>query len=346
MNGEEQDQNALFNKVVPIDMSMMMNILIELLNCKPTHCIPLPEFRIDQLIKIAFKKITSVSEKKVLEPLCATYCLCLYFGLSTEYNRSCTFRFLSLMQSLIPETFVNMHMFGKNKIQMPDIALVLEKNESIEVEYKLEIFTNAFTLAKSICRDLYSLSKVVFRVGKRGAHSSMAYTPDEKKKQLKYTECIQPYSVYFMCCFAYCHVTTVLYSANNLNIYPGMLETLVLMVLSTTATECANMIENANAVSSGAAGGSGADSNANAANPAPTADGQAVAGSTEEKADAVKAVVIVLVKLGFEVLIATAHKLAVFVAHVVCDERRLQEVRVEIVMHFCIYILTVLFHFL
>jgi hypothetical protein len=352
--------NALHNKSVGLDSAMLMSLLIELLNSKPNHCKILPEFRIEQLIKMVTRKISPVSERKVLESTGALYCLSLYFALSTIYSKSYTFKFVSLLQSVLSEIILVMNTFGgSQKIHMPKIMHALIKDNAINIDYKLEVFTEAFDLAKSASRDLYSLMKIVFRVGRRGAHSTN-YTPDEKRKQQKYAETVQPYSLYFMCVFGYSHIAVVLKAANNLNIYPGMLEAFTMLKLSTTKDMCQQMAaaynESHQAAAGTAAGGAtigggGKEAlqyildNSTVAAPgtlrsptsttsaaaAPAVDGGPNSAAQAPAAPAASAAPVagagVVKKIGYQLMIEHAHKLASFVAHIIFDTRSLQEVR-------------------
>jgi len=326
MSGANQG-NVLLNRAIPMDGAMIMNILIELLNSKPLKCIALPGFRIDQLLKLAMKRTAPVTEKKLLEALCSTYCLCMYFGMTTDYSRGHTFRFLALLQTLQLESLVAISNFGAgNKVQMPDIFLALQKDEEIDINYKLETFTDALSIAKLVCRDLYALMKVVFRVGRRGAHTA-TFTPDEKRRQLKYAEAVQPHALYFMCSFAYSHIAVVLHASHNLNLYPGMLESVLVMTLTTTPAQCAAITAKYRTVTTHETPDSILkDVERTAQEERHKRHHGTQAGPNEGEEEVTKPVVTV-VKLSFELLIETAHKLAVFTAHIVCDDRALQEVR-------------------
>jgi len=318
--------NALLNRALPLDSSMIMNILIELLNSKPLKCVVIPDFRIDQLIKMAMRRVSPVSEKKLLEAVCSSYCLCMYFAMTTNYSRGHTFRFLATIQTLQAEALVAISNFGAgNKIQMPDLHLSLQKDEALDINYKLETFSDSLAIAKLICRDLYALMKIVFRVGRRGAHTA-SFTPDEKRRQLKYTESVQPQSLYYMCTFAYAHIAVVLHASNNLNIYPGMVESVLLMTLTTTPAACNAIVSRAMPADSQSPD-SIIQETQRAAQEAHAQRQSAHSGPTEAEADAAKPVVAAI-KLSYELLIESAHKLAVFVAHIVCDDRSLQEVHI------------------
>lgn len=323
MNNSGQQVNPLLNKALALDTTMMMNILIELLNCKPITCIHLPDFRIDQLLKYVAKRISPVSEKKILEPICALYCLCMYFGMTTSYMKSHAFRFFALVQTLQAESIVTLTNITHKKIQMPDIFLALRKDDSIDINHKLEVFTDALAVAKLMCRELYSMMKVVFRVGRRGAPSA-SFTPDEKKKQAKYSECVQPYSLYFMCTFAYSHMAVVLQAAHNINIYPGTLECFMLMTMTTTPVVCSAMQEKGN---TNTASSPSAIIQATTAQLEASKIGEGKDGAESADGSAKPVAVVVALKLSYEVILECAHKLAVFVAHVICDDRNLQEVR-------------------
>ena len=91
-------------------------------------------------------------------------------------------------------------------VYMPDIIDTLVRSNQIETEYKLEVFMDALELVKCIARDFYSLMKTTLRVGKKYAPGS-SLTVEERRMQYRYVECIQAYSIYFMCIFAYSHIT-------------------------------------------------------------------------------------------------------------------------------------------
>jgi hypothetical protein len=306
--------NPLLNRAVNMDTAMLMGILIELINSKPTACFAVPQFRLEQLCKAASKTIGPVNERKTLDSLCALYCLCLYFGLNTSYPKGVAFRVFWLFQALQSEALVTITNVGGRKIAMPDVGTTLKKSGQIDLAYKLELFTESLAVARLTCRELYGLMKSVFRVGRRGAQS-LTFTADERKKHSKYAESIQPYSIYFMCAFAYSHMATMLHNAHNLNVYPGAVESFMMMVLTTTPTAAAAVQDTTHAQSTNTA----------------EAIIQAVLEEEERKkqleesTEAPKPVVVTL-KLNFETFIETAHKLALFVAHDIFDDRNLQEV--------------------
>jgi hypothetical protein len=271
------------------------------------------------MIKYAQKRIGPLTERKTLEPLCALYSLCMFYAMSTTYNKSHVFRLLALFQVLQSEALVSISNFGGKKFVTSDLALTMQKHEDVDIDYKLEIFSEALAVARLTCRDLYALMKVVFRVGRRGAQS-LAFTQDEKRKQAKYTECIQPHSVYFMCAFAYSHIATMLHNAQQLNIYPGTIESFVVMVLTTTPGESASALDKATATVERSAE---AIIRAVQLEEALLADAE---GENGEEGEAPKAAAVVTLKLDYETFMETAHKLAVFVAHIIFDDRNLQEV--------------------
>lgn len=306
--------NPLLNRGLNLDSAMLMGILIELINSKPTSVLAVPQFRLEQLIQTASKMVAPVNERKTLEALCALYCLCLYYGLSTSYQKELVFKVLAILQAVQSEALVIIQNIGGRSIAMPDLSTALRKDEQMDTTFKLEVFSEALAVAKLTCRDLYALMKHVFRVGRRGAQS-LAYSADEKKKQAKYTECMQPYSVYFMCTFAYAHLATMLHSAQSLNIYPGTVESFMLMLLTTTPAATATAAQSTHTQ---------ATNTAEAIIRTVLVE-EAKRKQQEEDPTAPKPIVVTL-KLNYETFIETAHKLAIFVAHEIFDDRNLQEV--------------------
>lgn len=224
---------------------------------------------------------------------------------------------------------------------MPDIFLSLRKDERIDIMYKLETFSDSLTIAKLICRDLYALMKIVFRVGRRGAHTA-SFTPDEKRRQLKYAESVQPQALYFMCSFALSHIAVVLHASNNLHIYPGMVESVVMMALTATPAACSAIVTQAQR-SDSLSPDSIILETQKAAQEAQRQRQSAHTGPVEGEAEAAKPVVAVM-KLTFDMLMEGAHKLAIFVAHIVCDDRSLQEVRLLLcLLYFVVFIFDISF---
>lgn len=73
--------------------------------------------------------------------------------------------------------------------------------------------------------------KATLRIGQKYAPSNVLST-DERRIQMKHTDCIQPFSIYFMCTFAYSHIVIVLKSHHCLNIYPGSCECFLTLILT------------------------------------------------------------------------------------------------------------------
>eukprot|EP00601_Ochromonadales_sp_CCMP2298_P030565 CAMPEP_0173325732 /NCGR_PEP_ID=MMETSP1144-20121109/682_1 /TAXON_ID=483371 /ORGANISM="non described non described, Strain CCMP2298" /LENGTH=351 /DNA_ID=CAMNT_0014269981 /DNA_START=91 /DNA_END=1142 /DNA_ORIENTATION=+ len=294
---QSQEGNPLYSKSSKLDSGLLLSVLVDLLNCKPLACVALPDFRIEQLLCLAARRVTPVTERKLLESLCALYVLCLYYALSTDFKRDLLFEFLSLVQALQAEALMATHSSSSShKLQMPPLDQVLRKDPAIEVDYKLEVFSESLLLGKLIARDLHSCMRVVFRVGGGGLRNApLALTPEEKRKLLKYVECLQPYSVYFMCGLAYSHVAVVLHSGGSVNIVPGSLESVVLMLLTQPTP------------------------------PLPPKEGKGKVKTTSQQGEGDPAPTPV--RVGLDAVMKCAHKLALFCAHVLFDDRSLQEVR-------------------
>ena len=323
--------NPLLNNAVKMDNGMLMNILTELVNSKPTSCLQLPDFRIDQLIKSATKSIGPVNERKILEPICATYCLCMYYALNTVFRRTHIFRVLSLLQNLQNESIIATTNFCNKKIVIPDLKNILQKNEEIDINYKLEVFTEALTIARLTCRDLYAMMKIIYRIGRRGAVSTV-YSTEEKKKQMKYSECIQPYCMYFMCTFAYSHIIIMLNTMQTINIYPGSLETILSMILITTIEKSKN---NKNKLLN-------LNNNMSSEEIVKQILLEEENKKLNNEIENIKENVIVTLKLNYETFMDISHKLALFVAHIIFDDRNLQEVR----SFFLLFLLFILLFFI
>ena len=142
-------KNPLLNKKVPLDTNLLMNTLMQMINYQlniDSSMVDIPEFRINQLINLSIKKIIPITEKKILESICSIYILCLYYGLSTQYYQYNTFRFMSLLQSLLSESITTMFNFTNHGIIMPSLTSSFIKSDTIESEYLLETFQDALEI--------------------------------------------------------------------------------------------------------------------------------------------------------------------------------------------------------
>ena len=284
--------DPLFNPKAPLDSNLLLSLIIQLINTKPTSCIVIPEFRINQLLDLIVKIIQPITEKKILDSICSLYILCLYYGLSTRYQKIYIFRFISIIQIIISESIINIIHYHKNHmVYMPDIIDTLVRSNQIETEYKLEVFMDALELVKCIARDYYSLMKTTLRVGKKYAPGS-PLTVEEKRMQYRYVECIQAYSIYFMCIFAYSHITIMMHESQSLSLLPGTYECYICMLLTKLASSEKPISK---AISS--------DNN--------TINNDAI-------------------KVGIELCMSKAYNLCIFIAHIIYNERSLQEQRLAL----------------
>jgi hypothetical protein len=347
--------NNLHGGTVALDGNMLSTLLNELINCDGKTYIDLPEFRIKELLNLSSRKLNIGSEVKINESLTAIYCLCFYYSFTTQYNFHNLIEFISLSQSLLCETLIIIQKLGPNRLIMSNFTEIFQRNENIETEYLLEPFTECLTIAQTIGRAM--LTRLRFILRNIGVKATPKTTPkgqqnnkDPKAPNDTDIDCYAPQCLYFMCCFSLSTIAANLKSSQNLNFIPGMLEMIVIMLLTKSAYSDSRHLQNAIHFIPGSTPATTTRiTNSAGNNTASTGITKPMSAATETKigsregttqSNTAAAVVntatnrkpmtansqIINKQIQFNLCVNTINKLAVFMAHLLFDERTLQEV--------------------
>jgi len=111
---------------------------------------------------------------------------------------------------------------GTKSFSMSDLGTIFARRTDVEPSCKLEIFQNALEICRVVLRDTASLARDLKQQRRLRDETGIPKNPD----------CIKPTTIYFMICFSLCHIAMVLHSQSRLSIVPGMIESLLTIILS------------------------------------------------------------------------------------------------------------------
>ena len=294
-----------------LDGTVISNLLSALVNCNTTTPPDILDNRIKELLQRGRNVAYPISEQKLLEAIGSIYCLSLLFAINTRYNRELIMEYCSLAQSLVAESLVVIQSLGLNKVKLSDDPLqMLSKDNSIEARYCLEIFTDSLELVRAIVRDVIQKLRHSLKLQNQKNISAKEKEMLEKQTKLlnRRSGCVQPYAMYFMCCFALSHIAAVLKANQSLSLIPGIGETITAMMLTVTTKK--SSLET----------------------PRESAEKMKMKMQPKDKDKDKKdkeetQTQTPHTKISFDVCMDKSHKLSVFMAHVLFDTRYLHELR-------------------
>ncbi|RYH23995.1 hypothetical protein EON65_17225 [archaeon] len=221
-------KEAIEDNRTPLDFDLKATLITSLLNCNPKDSPSLPTFRITELLV----QCTSFDPKKfgeftTVDSILSLYILCLYFGLSPHIpSPACLACFNSFMV-WISECLIVDDELGSKLFVMRNIEDVFHRDDSIDTKYKLDAFHDALGISRQFLRETYALSRDLKQYRSIADETMIPKNPD----------CVRPSTIYFMLSFALCHIISVLHAQENLSMVPGLVETLVLMLVTTSVDE-------------------------------------------------------------------------------------------------------------
>ncbi len=220
--------SVLLDRNAPLDHDVLATIVSILLNLKDGKCsADLPLFRIRELMTIVQRtRTTLLNEGRLAECVLAFFALCLHYSVHTSYDSEILVELISLLQYLAIESLiVEQKNRRPNTLELLNPVDVFKKDEQVDTHYKLEIFAQNFEIAKQITRETLMVS--------RSLQKLKTMKPEERKRSMpKHVESIQPYCIHFMANLALCHIVSILHQVGNLILCPGMIEYLVLEMLT------------------------------------------------------------------------------------------------------------------
>ncbi len=234
-----------------MDGNVLSSLLTELLNHDGKTSVELPVHRIKELLAMGSRKINIASEVKTNETQAAIYCLCFYYSFATQYQLQYLFEFVSFAQALICESQIVIQRGGPHRLEMCDFSSTFQRNESIEIEYLYEIFNENLLIAQSIGRVMVTKLRTILKnvgqskssskkhsiTGGDGISSSNSSSKQQRGSISNDTgiDCYSPQCLYFLCSFALSNIAANLKVKSCLNYIPGMVESVVVMLLTRSA---------------------------------------------------------------------------------------------------------------
>lgn len=214
-----------------LDGDMRSALVSAFLNCNPKRCPILPTFRLEELLAAC----TSIDRKRsgdiqTIESLLSLFTLTVYFGLTTNHDSAFTAKMIKRLYIWTTESIAIDLTMGSKFFAMSDLSTVFDRQPSIDPSNKLEIFSNSLEIAKLILRDTLTLSRDL-----KNPHRLR-----DEKQIPKNPDCVKPQTIYFMACFSLCHISLVLHSQSRISILPGLVEALLMFVLTKPALDASN----------------------------------------------------------------------------------------------------------
>lgn len=210
----------LFDENIQLNCNMIAEILGLFLKCNPqVNFVSLPDFRLSELRKftrtLSGKK--EINEANVLEGIGSLYSLCAYYGGTSDYGSESEFlKNISEIQTILTECIISMKFFGTVSIIHPDdrINNLKLSGEKIK-QHLITTFQTSNDIIKDIIRDIVRQIRICREKG------------NSKTKSKQPIDCLLLHSIYFMCSYCLAHITAIRYHQGNLEITPGLYESLL-----------------------------------------------------------------------------------------------------------------------
>lgn len=221
-------KEAIEDPRTPLDFDLKATLTTSLLNCNPKDSPSLPIFRVTELLH----QCTSFDPKKfgeftTVDSVLSLYILCLHFALSPSIPSPACLECFNAFMVWISECLVVDDELGSKLFVMRNIDEVFQRDDSIDTKYKQDAFHDALDISRQFLRETYALTRDLKQYRSIADETMIPKNPD----------CIRPSTIYFMLSFALCHVISVLHAQENLSMVPGLVETLVLMLVTTSVEE-------------------------------------------------------------------------------------------------------------
>lgn len=210
----------LLDESIPLNCNMIAEILGLFLKCNPqVNFVYLPEFRLVELRKFArtLSGKKEINEANVFEAIGSLYCLCAYYGGTSGYGSESEFlKNISEIQTILTECIFSMKWSGIVSLIHPDdrINNLKLSGEKIK-QHLITTFQTSNDIIKDIIRDVIRQIRICREKG------------NSKTKSKQPIDCLLLHSVYIMCTYCLAHVTAIRHHQGNLDITPGLYESLI-----------------------------------------------------------------------------------------------------------------------
>jgi hypothetical protein len=233
MNRSEKESTSdIFNdENVPLDFDLLSSLAVSLLYADPKKCAVVKPFRLKAILNYCERKSNlSSNEFRLMDAALAYFTLCVYFSLQTSYDAEIVLSFYSLLETILVESLIIEQNEIDRSLISGNILTILHRNEEINTEYKLEVFSNCLETLRCMLRDVMNLARTLQRL--------KHLKPEEKKAAIPaHIECLRPYCFYFGAVLATSHITAVMHSCGNLLALPGCIETNIFCMLAKSRNE-------------------------------------------------------------------------------------------------------------
>lgn len=210
----------LLDESIQLNCTMIAEILGLFLKCNPqVSFVSLPDFRLAELRK--FSRTLSgkkeITEANVFEALGSLYCLCSYYGGTSDYGSEIEFiKNISEIQTILTECIVSMKFNGTVNLVHPDDRLSNMKLSGEKIkQHLITTFQTSNDMIKDIIRDIIRQIRICREKG------------NTKTKSKQPIDCLLFHSIYLMCTYCLAHVTAIKHNQGKLDITPGLYESLL-----------------------------------------------------------------------------------------------------------------------
>lgn len=232
--GDKESGNTsdIFNdENVPLDFDLLSSLAVSLLYADPKKCGIIKPFRLKTILNYCERKSNvSSNEFRLMDAALAYFTLCVYFSLQTSYDPDIVLTFYSFLETILVESLIIEQNEIEKSLISGNILTVLHRDEEINTEYKLEVFSTCLETVRCMLRDVLNMARSM----QRFKHMK----PEEKKAAIPvHIECLRPYCFYFAAQLALSHITAVMHSCGNLLALPGSIETNICCLLTQAKNE-------------------------------------------------------------------------------------------------------------
>jgi hypothetical protein len=231
---EDREIPLLEDPAVSLDYGLLSSFVTTLLYCDPNECPILPTFRVKELLSICIRRNakTLPNEFRLSFVVLSFNALCFYLALTTVYPSDLIIDISLFLQNMLVESMIFENLFSETTfpaVEMDELFTTFKKKEEIDIEFKLEIFTEGLEIARSILRDSLNVAKIMNKA------KDLQKLDARRAAIPKHIESFHGFCFYFFSGFALAHIGMNLQSVGNLLLVPGMIETTIVAILTKPA---------------------------------------------------------------------------------------------------------------
>jgi hypothetical protein len=211
--GDNAKGDLIGVRKIPLDANMIADIMAIYIRNEPTYePYPLPLFRVQELNKIVCGQCEDDGDMLVV--LGALFVLCMYHATAPSFAPDALRESASILMSVASECLAALELSKRCSYAHPVETVEHQRYVYASEDVLYDTFRHSLEFSREILREI----------------TRSVRTARDRKVTKVPTEAVQPNVLLFMCSFALSHMAAVLGAHNQLDMVPGIKETLLLLL--------------------------------------------------------------------------------------------------------------------